>query len=140
MDKDINSNPELPISDESAPSNNVPFDTGDALKSKTSESPIDDSLENATVKKDSDIHDRDPFENVQSPAYSDISDANDTEVEIKPVSNKDDISENSCVAAMDLPNFPRSSGFGMYPFFNQPSFVSPDQHSNQDPLEKTRIS
>ncbi|XP_074597378.1 uncharacterized protein LOC141852316 [Brevipalpus obovatus] len=140
LDKDANSNPELPVSDESAPSNNVPPDTIDILKSKTSESSIDGSLEDATAKKDSEILDRDPFENVQSPAYSDISDANDTEVEIKPVSNKDDVSESSCVAPMDLPNFPRSSGFGMYPFFNQPSFVSSDQHSNQDPLEKTRIS
>lgn len=79
------------------------------------------------------------IENVQSPAYSDISDANDTDTEMKSSSLDKNPEHTGLVlnVAGDVAKLPNSSNYGMYSFLNQPPYMLPVDQRGEDSSRAT---
>lgn len=124
------------------PSDQVPMDTSPSGNSCGS--PVDNANSDACN-----------IENVQSPAYSDISDANDTETELKPSGKSEEPVVPATSTSSDASSKSASNNFGIYPFFNQTPYIlpvgatsgdktaSPQPYSdkqNQDPSPQSQSS
>lgn len=75
------------------------------------------------------------IENVQSPAYSDISDANDTDADMKNSSldkNTDHPGLSLRVSPEEVAKLSNSSNYGMYSFLNQTPFMVSVDQKNED--------
>ena len=104
----------------------VPMDTSPSGNSCGS--PVDNSNSDACN-----------IENVGSPAYSDISDANDTETElsVKPSVKTEEPVASVNTSSSDNSTKSTSNNFGIYPFFNQTPFILP---VGSTPGDKTATS